>query len=45
LQTALRRRLIDQGLRLRSVNGSIQLSAINVVNAHGSMVRAAHAAE
>jgi len=40
----VRLRLIDQSLRFRGVNGPAQ-TAIDVVDAHGSVVRAAYTAE
>src|SRR5580692_12574422 len=45
LQITVWQGLIDQGLRLRSFNGSVQQTPVDVVNAHGSMVRAAYTAE
>ena len=45
LQVTVRRWLIDQGLGLRSVGGSVEQIAIDVVNAHRSMVGAANAAK
>src|SRR5271168_4927255 len=44
LQFTIRLRLIDQRLWVRGVNGSVQQVAIDVVDAPGSMVRAAYAA-
>src|SRR5271154_1983748 len=45
LQFTIWLRLIDQRLRLRWVNGSVQQTALDVVDAHGSMVGAAYTAE
>src|SRR5580700_1005066 len=41
----VRRRLVDQSLRLRWVNGSVHQTGIDVVDAHGAMVGAADATE
>src|SRR5277367_1390923 len=45
LQFTIRLRLIDQRLRVRWVNGSVHQTAIDVVDAHRSVVGTAYAAE